>query len=86
MRIKPLHGSSHSKTPMLQQQPIANFTCCAAGLPPNTSRILCRDRFQSCYWTFSAQASYSISKANCASLGGYPAVPNTYDEQLLYET
>jgi hypothetical protein len=57
-----------------------------AGLPPNTSRILCSDKYQRCYWNFGAQASYSTSKSNCASLGGYPVVPNSFEEQLMYET
>jgi hypothetical protein len=60
--------------------------CCLAGLPPNTSRVLCSDVYERCYWYFAAQASYNTSKANCASLGGYLAVPNSFNEQLLYET
>ncbi len=59
--------------------------CYPAGLPPNSSHVYCLDRFQSCYWYFSATATYSAAKSTCNTMGGYPVVPNSYEEQLAYE-
>ena len=47
---------------------------------------MCSNNTESCYWYFSAQATYNASKAICAGMGGYPVVPNSHAEQREYES